>query len=75
MCPRVCDRLFVHTLLKAVWVVKDSDSLQVVLDKERITKATVETIFSPYWSSVGRPAAAEEMKINFPAGPQAQLYF
>lgn len=31
---------------KSVWVVKDSDSLQAVLDKEWTTKAIVETIFS-----------------------------
>lgn len=45
-CVGACVIACLYTLLKAAWVVKDCDSLQVALDKEWTTKAAVETIFS-----------------------------
>lgn len=76
VCPSVCDCLFVHTLLKAAWVAKDSDSLQGVLDKEWTTKKAVETIFSlPPLELCGQAGSSRGDEDQFPCRAMSSAVF
>lgn len=49
------------------------EQTQINTEGEKLHWKESSLCFSLQWSSVGRPAAADEMKIDFPTGPQYQL--
>lgn len=78
MCTGRISCLYTHALSLSVWVVKDSDSLQAVLDKEWTTKAIVETIFSPPLSPLelcGQASSGRGDEDQFPCRATSSAVF